>query len=51
MPDNKTDHKVNLKFLTKRRLHEREFALRAGSGNFHTNCHYSEEVSKKKWDN
>lgn len=49
MPDNKTDHKVNFKFLTKDD-YMRESALRAGSENCHTNYHYSKRQAKK-WDN
>jgi len=40
------NHKANVKFLTNED-HVREFALRAGSENCHTNYHYSEEVGKK----
>lgn len=42
MPHNK----VNVKFLTKED-YVREFALRAGRGNSHTNYHSSEEAGKK----
>lgn len=42
----KTDRKVNFKFLTKKD-YMKEFALRAGSENCLTNYHYSEEVGKK----